>query len=127
MFAYFNSNDESGVLGEFGGAGRTRAGGNTPPVLSLPTKEQQQKIDEAIRTLMEHVSDACQVPWAKSPSKTAILAFVRWKASFMSKRRPRVESKEHERRMVLREGFRQIEGTWDVVANGASVVYLTVF
>jgi hypothetical protein len=88
---------------------------------------EQQKIDEAIRTLMEHVSDACQVPWAKSPSKTAILAFVRWKASFMSKRRPRVESKEHERRMVLREGFRQIEGTWDVVANGASVVYLTVF
>lgn len=51
MFAYFNSNDESGVLGEFGGAGRTRAGGNTPPVLSLPTKEQQQKIDEAAAAL----------------------------------------------------------------------------
>ena len=51
MFAYFNSNDESGVLGEFGGSGRTRAGGNTPPVLSLPTKEQQQKIDEAAAAL----------------------------------------------------------------------------
>ena len=45
FFAYFNSNDESGVLGEFGGSGRTRAGGNTPPVLPLPTEEQQKQID----------------------------------------------------------------------------------
>jgi mono/diheme cytochrome c family protein len=45
FFAYFNSNDETGVLGEFGGAGRTRAGGNTPPVLPLPTEEQQKQID----------------------------------------------------------------------------------
>jgi hypothetical protein len=87
---------------------------------------ERQQIDEAVRLLIEHVSNACQVPWAKSPSKPAILAFVRWKTFFMSKKRPRAESKEHERRMVLREGFRLIEGTWDVVANGASVVYLTV-
>ena len=45
FFAYFNSNDETGVLGEFGGSGRTRAGGNTPPVLALPTEEQQKQID----------------------------------------------------------------------------------
>lgn len=46
FFAYFNSNDESGVLGDFGGAGTTRRGGNTPPLLSLPTETQQRKIDE---------------------------------------------------------------------------------
>ena len=45
FFAYFNSNNESGVLGEFGGSGRTRAGGNTAPLLSLPTEEQQKQID----------------------------------------------------------------------------------
>ncbi|GBL25011.1 hypothetical protein EMGBS6_17960 [Opitutia bacterium] len=51
FFAYFNSIEESGVLGDFGGAGGTKRGGNTPPVLSLPTKEQQQKIDEASSSL----------------------------------------------------------------------------
>ena len=51
FFAYFNSNDESGVLGDFGGAGGTKRGGNTPPVLSLPTKEQQLKINEAAAAL----------------------------------------------------------------------------
>ncbi|MEY3448589.1 MAG: hypothetical protein RL749_205 [Verrucomicrobiota bacterium] len=45
FFAYFNSNDESGVLGEFGGSATTRRGGNTPPTLSLPTEEQQRQID----------------------------------------------------------------------------------
>ena len=45
FFAYFNSNDETGVLGDFGGAGSTRRGGNTPPVLALPTEEQQKQID----------------------------------------------------------------------------------
>ena len=51
MFAYFNSNNESGVLGEFGGSGRTRAGGNTAPLLSLPTEEQQKQIDLATAAL----------------------------------------------------------------------------
>jgi mono/diheme cytochrome c family protein len=45
FFAYFNSNNESGVLGDFGGAGGTKRGGNSPPVLSLPTEEQQKQID----------------------------------------------------------------------------------
>ena len=51
FFAYFNSIDESGVLGEFGGSGRTRAGGNTPPVLPLPTEEQQKQIDATAKSL----------------------------------------------------------------------------
>ena len=51
FFAYFNSNDESGVLGEFGGSGSTRRGGNTAPLLSLPTEEQQIKIDETAAAL----------------------------------------------------------------------------
>ncbi len=51
FFAYFNSNQESGVLGDFGGAGTTRRGGNTPPLLSLPTLEEQKKIDDAASVL----------------------------------------------------------------------------
>ncbi|NBV53490.1 MAG: DUF1549 domain-containing protein, partial [Verrucomicrobia bacterium] len=51
FFAYFNSNDESGVLGDFGGAGTTRRGGNTPPLLQLPTEEQQTKLDETAAAL----------------------------------------------------------------------------
>ena len=51
FFAYFNSNNESGVLDEFGGSGRTRAGGNTAPILSLPTEEQQKQIDLATTAL----------------------------------------------------------------------------
>ena len=44
MFAYFNSCDETGVLGEFGGAGATRKGGNTRPVIFLPTEEDKARI-----------------------------------------------------------------------------------
>ena len=51
FFAYFNSIEESGVLGDFGGAGTTRRGGNTPPVLSLPTDEQQKQIDATAAAL----------------------------------------------------------------------------
>ena len=75
MFAYFNSNDESGVLGEFGGSGRTRAGGNTPPVLPLPTPEQQQKIDEAAAALASADSALKAIPTAQ-PEK-----FATWLAS----------------------------------------------
>ncbi len=44
MFAYFNSCDETGVLGEFGGSGATRKGGNTRPVIFLPTEEDKARI-----------------------------------------------------------------------------------
>jgi hypothetical protein len=47
LFAYFNSNDEKGVLDEFGGAGRTRQGGNSSPVLDLPTPEQAARLAKA--------------------------------------------------------------------------------
>jgi hypothetical protein len=40
LFSYFNSGDETGVLGEFGGSGETRKGGNTHPVLFLPSEEE---------------------------------------------------------------------------------------
>jgi mono/diheme cytochrome c family protein len=43
LFAYFNSIDESGVMDDFGGAGRTRAGGNSRPVIFVPTAEQAAK------------------------------------------------------------------------------------
>ena len=51
FFSYFNSNDESGVLGEFGGSASTRRGGNTPPILRLPTNEEQKKIDDTTAKL----------------------------------------------------------------------------
>jgi hypothetical protein len=40
LFSYFNSCEETGVLGEFGGSGETRKGGNTHPVLFLPTEAE---------------------------------------------------------------------------------------
>jgi hypothetical protein len=45
FFAYFNSIQESGVLVDVGGGGPTRPRGNTPPLLSLPTVEEQKQID----------------------------------------------------------------------------------
>ena len=46
FFAYFNSNDESGVLGEFGGSAATRKGGNTPPGFTYVTTEAQPRLKE---------------------------------------------------------------------------------
>ena len=46
IFAYFNSNDELGVMDEFGGAGGTRKGGNSKPVLLLTTPEQEKKLPQ---------------------------------------------------------------------------------
>ncbi len=46
LFAYFNSNEEQGVMDEFGGAGATRKGGNSKPILDLPTPEQEKKMAE---------------------------------------------------------------------------------
>jgi mono/diheme cytochrome c family protein len=43
FFAFFNSCDETGVLGEFGGAAGSRKGGNTMPVLFLPTDAERQR------------------------------------------------------------------------------------
>lgn len=46
LFSYFNSGDETGVLGEFGGSAETRKGGNTQPVLFLPTPEETKQLAE---------------------------------------------------------------------------------
>ncbi len=74
FFAYFNSIEESGVLGDFGGAGGTKRGGNTPPVLSLPTKEQQQKIDEASSSLASSEQALKAIPTDQPEAYAAWLA-----------------------------------------------------
>jgi hypothetical protein len=57
LFAYFNSNDELGVMDEFGGAAGTRKGGNSKPVLLLPTpaeEQQQQQLATALTKAQQH-------------------------------------------------------------------------
>ena len=53
FFSYFNSNDESGVLGEFGGAAATRKGGNTPPTHPFATPEAKQRLAELEKAIGE--------------------------------------------------------------------------
>ena len=53
LFAYFNSNDENGVLDDFGGAGSTRRGGNSRPVLPLTTPEQDAQIAKQEKTIAD--------------------------------------------------------------------------
>ncbi|MEY3584664.1 MAG: hypothetical protein RJA48_1747, partial [Verrucomicrobiota bacterium] len=65
FFAYFNSNDESGVLGEFGGSGTTRRGGNTSPLLSLPTEAQQKQIDATSAALASAEAALKGIPTAQ--------------------------------------------------------------
>ncbi|MFM8904957.1 MAG: PSD1 and planctomycete cytochrome C domain-containing protein [Verrucomicrobiota bacterium] len=62
FFAYFNSVDETGVLGEFGGAGGTRRGGNTQPILRLPTAEEQRRIDEVTAMLQAAEAELKAMP-----------------------------------------------------------------
>ncbi len=52
LFAYFNSIEESGVMDDFGGAGRTRSGGNSRPVIFVPSPDQelqQTKLTAAVQ------------------------------------------------------------------------------
>jgi len=59
--AFFNSSDENGVLDEFGGAAGTRRGGNSRPVLQLPTPDEEAqmvKLDAVVKTAQQHVADA---------------------------------------------------------------------
>jgi hypothetical protein len=61
IFAFFNSNDELGVMDEFGGGGSTRKGGNSKPVLQLSTPEEQAKIAKAdadVKAAEKSVADA---------------------------------------------------------------------
>jgi len=63
LFSYFNSNDENGVLDDFGGAGVTRRGGNSRPVLALTTPEQDGQIakqEKVIADATARVSEAAK-------------------------------------------------------------------
>ncbi|MCE2684045.1 MAG: PSD1 and planctomycete cytochrome C domain-containing protein [Verrucomicrobiae bacterium] len=53
FFAYFNSNDETGVLGEFGGSASTRMGGNTPPTYTFATPAAKARLAEVEKAIAE--------------------------------------------------------------------------
>jgi len=53
FFAYFNSNDETGVLGEFGGSASTRKGGNTAPTYSFATPAAKARLAEVEKAIAE--------------------------------------------------------------------------
>jgi mono/diheme cytochrome c family protein len=61
FFAFFNSSDENGVLDEFGGSAATRRGGNSRPVLQLPSPEEEAQIarlQALVTTAQQHVAEA---------------------------------------------------------------------
>lgn len=75
LFAYFNSNEELGVMDEFGGGGRTRKGGNSKPVLQLPAPEQEKelaRLEASVLAAQARVQEAnqslpaLQTAWEKS-------------------------------------------------------------
>jgi hypothetical protein len=74
FFAYFNSNDEKGVLDEFGGSARTRQGGNSEPVLDLPTPEQAERLAKA------HAAIAAAEGKIDTLKKTAPQRVAAWEA-----------------------------------------------
>ncbi len=76
LFAFFNSNSENGVLDEFGGSGRTRSGGNSRPVISLPTPEQEAQIARATKA----VADAEQA--VATAGKTLAAGQAAWESKF---------------------------------------------
>ena len=73
LFAYFNSNDESGVLDSEGG---NRGGGNSRPVLSVPSGEQEKKF----AALQEAMKDAEQKLAAAGSELAALQA--KWEPEF---------------------------------------------
>ncbi|MEI9892595.1 MAG: DUF1549 domain-containing protein [Chthoniobacter sp.] len=59
--AFFNSSDENGVLDDFGGSGGTRRGGNSRPVLALPSPEQEAqmaKMEATVKAAQQHLAEA---------------------------------------------------------------------
>ncbi len=77
FFSYFNSVDEKGVMDEFGGAAGSRQGGNSRPVLDLPTPEQEASLAQAQAKL--------QVAQAKVAElkKTAPQRMAAWEAGLV--------------------------------------------
>ena len=71
FFAFFNSNNENGVLDDFGGAGRTRRGGNSRPVLSLPSPEQEGQIAKFEKTVTDATARAAAASKELAAAQTA--------------------------------------------------------
>jgi hypothetical protein len=111
IFAYFNSVNEMGVLDDFGGAGRTRRGGNSRPVLPLPTPDQAAQIAK----LEKAVADAnAAVPAARKAMAQAQAA---WEPKFRTEMKGGLQPwKPVEPREVRSDGgaifARQDDGSW---------------
>ena len=111
FFAYFNSNDESGVLVDVSGGGPTRSRGNTPPLLSLPNEEEQKKIDEATAKLTEAEATLKATPAAQPELFAKWLdrkraAFSKEGVAWQALSSEKVTSKE-------KTGFKRLDdGTW---------------
>ena len=125
FFAYFNSNNESGVLGEFGGSATTRRGGNTPPTLTLPTEEQQKKIDETTKALVAAEAALKAIPtsqleffakWLERQRATVSKDGIAWQALTGEK----VSAKENA------EFKRLADGSWLVSGGTATKESYTV-
>jgi len=111
LFAYFNSNDESGVLDEFGGAGRTRTGGNSRPVLVVPAPDQVEK-QKALTAAVQEAEAKIAAAEKQLPALQA-----KWEPEFAKQARSQQQAwrpllNEH----VKSEGgatfAKQPDGTW---------------
>ena len=86
FFAWFNSNEESGVLDAEGG---NRGGGNSSPVLPLPAPEDEAKLkelDNSVRVAQDAVAaarkelPALQTPWEESLRATLAASPQPWRS-----------------------------------------------
>ena len=96
FFAYFNSNEESGVLGEFGGAASTRKGGNTSPTYSFATPEAKVRLAEVEKAIV-----AAELA-VKSAAKVVPAAQTAWEQK-------------------LRQGFAGKTATWAMLTGTQAV------
>ncbi len=88
LFAYFNSNEETGVMDEFGGAAGSRKGGNSKPVLSLPTADEEKQLAQLEQAVVSAQAQlevankqlpALQGEWEKSFARQLDSQVVAWK------------------------------------------------
>jgi hypothetical protein len=111
LYAYFNSNDETGVLDDFGGAGRTRMGGNSNPVIVLPASGQEQRQGELAAAVKE-AEAAVTTAEKELPSLQA-----KWEPEFKLQARKQSEAwRPLAQEQVKSEGgatlTRMEDGTW---------------